>query len=117
MHTMDASVQPAALSHRVGLVHSRGHPVQHSAELPARVIVDHSKTTRLQSSLELQAHKLALLHMEHLLAQDVPSVGRDLAVSALELLVVGSGLLISKEGKLFKKIRLQLKQQAVRVRI
>ena len=91
--------------------------MQHSGELPARVIVDHSKTTRLQSSLELQAHNLALLHMEHLPAQDVPSVGRDLAVSALELLVVGSRLFISKEGKLFKKIRLQLKQQAVRGRI
>lgn len=80
----------------------------------ARIIVEHSKSTRLHRNLELQTHKLALLHVKHLSAENAPSIGRDLAVSALEFLVVGPRLLISAEGELLKKTWLQLKQEAVR---
>ena len=52
--------------------------------------------------------------MKHLSAENAPSSGRDLAVSALELLVVGPELLISAEGEVVEKTWLQLKQQAVR---
>ena len=52
--------------------------------------------------------------MKHFSAENAPSVGRDLAMSALEVFVVGPRLLITEEGKLFKKAWLQLKQQAAR---
>ena len=88
--------------------------MQHGGELFARVIVNYSYTTCLQSDLELKANKLALLHVKHLSTEDIPAIGRNLAVCALEVLVVGPRPLVIVEGKLFKKTWLQLKQQAMR---